>query len=44
MELCERHKEAIAEVLRHDLLANASHRSASYVVETALLHCSTEEL
>ncbi|CAE7336296.1 APUM5, partial [Symbiodinium natans] len=34
-----RYKELIAEVLRHDLLGNASHRSASYVVESALSHC-----
>eukprot|EP00434_Breviolum_minutum_P013678 symbB.v1.2.012057.t1/scaffold824.1/size159532/8 len=38
-----RHKEMIAEVLRHDLLANASHRSSSYVVEAALLHCSAKD-
>ncbi|CAE7236823.1 pum2, partial [Symbiodinium sp. CCMP2456] len=38
-----RYKELIAEVLRHDLLANASHRSASYVVESALSHCSEKD-
>ncbi|CAE7765022.1 APUM5 [Symbiodinium pilosum] len=34
-----RYKELIAEVLQSDLFANASHRSASYVVESALSHC-----
>lgn len=38
-----RHKEIIADVLRHDLLANARHRSSSYVLEAALLHCSTKD-
>ncbi|CAE7242467.1 pum2, partial [Symbiodinium microadriaticum] len=38
-----RYKELIAEVLGHDLLANASHRSASYVVESALSHCSEKD-
>jgi len=37
---CDQHKEHIAEVLLSDLLANARHRSASYVVEAALGHCS----
>jgi len=38
-----RHKELIAEVLHSDLLANANHRSASYVVEAALCHCEAED-
>jgi len=38
-----RHKELIAEVLHSDLLANANHRSASYVVEAALCHCEPED-
>ncbi|CAE8674113.1 unnamed protein product [Polarella glacialis] len=38
-----RHKELIVEVLRQDLLGNANHRSASYVVEAALSHCSIED-
>ena len=40
-----KYKAQIAEVLLHDLLANASHRSASHVVESALSHCSeTDQL
>mmetsp|Transcript_92680 Transcript_92680/g.167500 ORF Transcript_92680/g.167500 Transcript_92680/m.167500 type:complete len:440 (+) Transcript_92680:113-1432(+) len=38
-----RHKELVVEVLRQDLLGNANHRSASYVVEAALSHCSIED-
>jgi len=38
-----RHKEIIADVMRHDLLANARHRSSSYVLEAALLHCSPQD-
>ncbi|CAE8615319.1 unnamed protein product [Polarella glacialis] len=38
-----RHKELIVEVLRQDLPGNANHRSASYVVEAALSHCSIED-
>lgn len=40
-----KYKAQIAEVLLHDVLANASHRSASHVVESALSHCSdTDQL
>lgn len=38
-----RHKEAVLKVLRQDLLANAAHRRASYVVEAALQSCAPEE-
>lgn len=40
---CDRHKDYLADVLRQDLHGNATHRSASYVVEAALCHCSAED-
>lgn len=39
----DKHKEFIAHVLLSDLLVSARHRSASYVVESALCHCSIED-
>merc|ERR1719408_813721 len=36
----ERHRDMVAEVLLSDPFANASNRSASYVIESALCHCS----
>ncbi|CAJ1373190.1 unnamed protein product [Effrenium voratum] len=39
----QRHKDYLAEVLQYDLEGNAMHRSASYLLESALTHCKVED-